>query len=55
MYWFPNMRKFPTGGRFTVVSRKVSRTPLSKAVKKAFKLIVKEIQCFYEKSHFYYD
>lgn len=55
MYWFPNMRKFPTGGRFIVVSRKVSRTPLSKAVKKAFKLIVKEIQCFYEKSHFYYD
>ena len=45
MYWLPKMHKKK---KFIVATRKCSTT-------KAFKLILKQIQSFHEKSHFYSD
>ena len=48
------MHRTPAGARFIVTSRKCSIKVLSKAVTKAFKLVLSQIQSFHEKSHFYF-
>ena len=52
MYWLPKMHKKK---KFIVATRKCSTRALSKTATKAFKLILKQIQSFHEKSHFYSD
>ena len=44
-----------TGAKFIVAFRKRSAKALSKTATKAFKLILKQIQRFHEKLHFYSD
>ena len=48
------MHRTPAGARFIVTSRKCNIKVLSKAVTKAFKLVLSQIQSFHEKSHFYF-
>ena len=49
------MHKTPTGATFLVATRKCSSKVKPKSATKAFKLILKQIQSFHEKSHFYSD
>ena len=53
IYWIPKMHKTPVGKRFIIASKLCSTKQLSKDVSKVFKLLLRQIRNFHDKSVFY--